>query len=81
MGEQRYEICFSEWYSVGACFLRFRNGGFCAKKMIRDAVVKSYSIGICTMLLCISIGLGRAGMKIARKSIESDALITGTSQP
>lgn len=44
---------------LGLVFLRFRNGGFCAKKMIRDAVVKSYSIGICTMLLCISIGPGR----------------------
>ncbi|KVE39932.1 hypothetical protein WS68_18830 [Burkholderia sp. TSV86] len=40
---------------LGLVFLHFRNGGFFAKKMIRDAIVKSDSIGICTVLLCISI--------------------------
>lgn len=35
--------------------------------MIHDAIVKFDSIGICTVLLCISIGTDRK--KIARKSI------------
>lgn len=47
--------------------------------MIHDAIVKFDSIGIFTVLLCISIGTDRE--EDCTQINCSDALIAGTSQP